>query len=109
LGSVALAAGDPVVAEKRLTPAVQALRELGAHAAAAHATVLLARSVAMQGRRDEAQELLLGLDAQASARLASEIALVRDLLRTPEAPAHSPAPPTRPAAAAVLETTGPSR
>src|SRR5262249_42059597 len=71
LGSTALAAGDPVAAEKRLAPAVQSLVDLGARGAAAHATVLLARAVALQGRAEHAQELLLGLDAQASARLAN--------------------------------------
>jgi transcriptional regulator with GAF, ATPase, and Fis domain/predicted negative regulator of RcsB-dependent stress response len=110
LGSVALAAGDAVDAERRLRTAATSLAELGARGAAAHATVLLAKSLALLGRRDDAQAILMQIDAQASARLAHEIAQVRDLLRPPPAPAAPPATSATPTATtAVPEPQGPSR
>lgn len=117
LGNVALAAGDAVAAERRLAPALRELEELGAHAAADHTRVLLARAVALQQRRDEARELLARLDERATARFHAEVTRVRELLLPPPpvapAAATAPTPPLSPPKPQkplpVQEPQGPSR
>jgi len=113
LGNVALAAGDAVAAERRLAPALRELEELGAHAAAAHTRVLLARAVAVQRRPDEATAILARLDDDAAARFAPEIARVHALLIPPAAPpttAPAPVPtPRPPIRTTVQDAQGPSR
>jgi transcriptional regulator with GAF, ATPase, and Fis domain/predicted negative regulator of RcsB-dependent stress response len=110
LGSVALAQGDLIEAEHRLRTAGQALFALGAHGAAAHANVLLARTLALQARGDEARGILNQLDAQSAARLAPEITQVAGLLRAadqPAAPTEKTNPPIQ--VETVLDPLTPSR
>ncbi|MBK8097199.1 MAG: sigma 54-interacting transcriptional regulator [Planctomycetes bacterium] len=98
LGITALNAGDPLAAERRLQPAIVELRRLGSHAAAAMATVMLAKAQAQQGHAGAARATLLDLEPQTADTLRAEVDAIRELLvaasaSPPPSSSASPSPP----------------
>ncbi len=128
LGNVALSINDHVSAARRLEPAVQTLRELGAHGAAAHATVLWAQALAALGRSEQSEALIDGLDEATRTRLQKEVERVRSMLHdaqpsglpdgsdqptaadgTRRPTSESNPAPSQETSTSVPESTGPSR
>ena len=72
-GLVELFAGDPALAETHLRVAYDGLAEMGARASAGRAGALLAKSVLMQGRVEEAEKLATDSDALAGQALQTAI------------------------------------